>query len=114
MKNHEVTATEPVTRFVFSKSQVNFSKNKLKYTAFIPPKKYPNEISVFRNSTLTEEKTWEIGFKVAEKREKPLLGRGDLLVAEVSILSVVVSKKMVPVWPFNSKVIVSISPGRLQ
>ena len=83
MENHELAATESVTRFTFSNSQIDFNKNKLKYTAFIPPKQYPNEISVFRNSTLTEDETWGIGSKLVEMREKPLLGRGDLLVSEI-------------------------------
>ena len=76
-----------VTRFVFSKGHYSKEKNTLKYGTFMPPKKNPDEISVYDIENLGERTIWEIGSKhVAVARNKNIKGRGDLLESAVNTI----------------------------
>lgn len=76
-----VAPDETVTAYIFSRS--HFSKERVKYGAFMPSKKTVNK-SVFRISDLSEKSIWEIGHKyVANERGDALRARGDLGVEVV-------------------------------
>ncbi len=79
-----VSFTETISRYILSKN--DFTKNRIKYSAFIP---YPHlELSIYRIDSLTEAEIWNIGqVEVANKRGKPLLARGDVTVAQVGEVS---------------------------
>ena len=75
---------EKLTRFISSKSGLTNGKKKVSYRAFIPPKKSPQEISVYRISTLIEDenKVWEIGREYVQGEQK-IKARGDFLAKVV-------------------------------
>jgi hypothetical protein len=78
-----VRSDEKLARFVFSKNHFKPSDRTVKYAAFMPPSQN-KKTSVFCVSGLSEEEIWEIGNRdVAQIRQKPLLGRGDILVLHV-------------------------------
>ena len=77
-----VLPDEKLTRFISSKSGFSIAKKEVSYRAFIPPRKNPQEISVYRISTLTEEnKIWEIGREYVQGANE-IKARADFL-AEV-------------------------------
>lgn len=63
-----VSPDEKLTRFISSKSGFSVKNKRVSYRAFIPPKKNPTEISVYRISSLTkkESEVWEIGHKYVQ------------------------------------------------
>lgn len=67
---------EKLTRFISSKSGFSIANKRVSYRAFIPPRKSPQEISVYRISTLTENKIWEIGRKYVQG-ENEIKARAD-------------------------------------
>ena len=78
-----VPPDEKLTRFISSKSGFSIAKKEVSYRAFIPPKKNPQELSVYRISTLIEDenKIWEIGREYVQG-EQTIKARADFL-AEV-------------------------------
>lgn len=78
-----VPPDEKLTRFISSKSGFSIANKTVSYRAFIPPKKNPQELSVYRISTLTEDenKIWEIGREYVQG-EQSIKARADFL-AEV-------------------------------
>ena len=79
-----VPPNEKLTRFISSKSGLTNGKKKVSYRAFIPPKKSPQEISVYRISTLIkdESKVWEIGREYVQGEQK-IKARADFLAKVV-------------------------------
>lgn len=56
-----ISPDEKLTYFISSKSGYARTKKEVKARAFVPTKKGPNELSVYRISSLTENQIWEIG-----------------------------------------------------
>lgn len=52
---------EKLTYFINSKSGFARTKREVKARTFVPTKESPNELSVYRISSLTESQVWEIG-----------------------------------------------------
>ena len=73
-----VPPDEKLTRFISSKSGFSIAKKEVSYRAFIPPSKNPQELSVYRISTLTEIEIWEIGRKYVQGRNE-IKARADFL-----------------------------------
>ena len=85
-----VSKDEYVTRYIFTKRHFSTVNNKLRYAAFIPPKSFPNEISVFRIINLNDDEIWQLGVDYVQNagtRNKPLIARGDLSVFNVRHIS---------------------------
>ena len=61
-----ISPDEKLTYFINSKSGFAITKNEVKARAFVPAKESPNELSVYRISSLTESEIWEIGKKYVE------------------------------------------------
>jgi hypothetical protein len=56
----------------------------LHFRAFLPPRKHPTELSMFLTTGLPEREVWGCGDRhVAPAAGKPVIGRGDLFVADV-------------------------------
>lgn len=77
-----VPPDEKLTRFISSKSGFSIAKKVVSYRAFIPPRKSPQELSVYRISTLTENEIWEIG-KEYVQGENEIKARADFLAKVV-------------------------------
>ncbi len=73
---------EKLTRFISSKSGFSIQNKTVSYRSFIPPKRNPQELSVYRISTLTENKVWEIG-KEYVQGENEIKARADFLAQVV-------------------------------
>lgn len=74
-----VEEIETLSRFIFQTNQYRPSNKTVRHTAFLPN---PNngETSVYRTSDINDEEIWSIGDReVAPKREKPVLGRADII-----------------------------------
>jgi len=67
-----------VCRYLYNSN--DFSSNGVRHSAFIPPQKHPNEISVCVRTNLSEEDTWE---KAPPRKDKTLKGRADLEVLDI-------------------------------
>ena len=67
-----VPPDEKLTRFISSKSGFSGKRNEVSYRAFIPPKKSPQEISVYRISSIIEDenKVWEIGREYVQGEQR--------------------------------------------
>ena len=80
----KVPPQEKLTRFISSKNGFSIQKKIVKYWAFVPSKKNPHEISIYRISTLIEEenKVWEIGRKYVQG-EHEIKARADFLAKVV-------------------------------
>lgn len=72
--------TEPISRFIFSKS--HFNRSGPKYGAFLPAS--DGDTSCFRVKGLSEDANWEIGRFVGRKRGKDAKGRANVNVEDVS------------------------------
>ena len=77
----QVSPSEDLARFIFSRSHFSPSNKSVKYAAFIPPSN--RCLSVFRISGLSEGEIWEIGGSVGAQRTQPLLARADIKVSSV-------------------------------
>ena len=89
-----IDLSETLSRFVVYNRWIRSSINKVKYVAFTPDQK--GDTSVFRISGITNNEIWDIGDReVAPKRNRPILGRADV------IASFVISKglKVIPSEP---------------
>ena len=82
MAEEEADKADKVTHFIYSKQ--NYSSNRVKHNAFKPPKKFPNELSVFKinNPEMDDGCIWDLGLNYGRKDRK-LLARGDLDVADI-------------------------------
>lgn len=72
----EITTSENLSRFIFSRNHIRSSNNTVKYAAFLPH--INGETSVFRTSGLTDNLTWDIGAEIEKKRTQNLKGRADI------------------------------------
>jgi len=73
-----VTPSEVLSRIIMERKWCSLSDNRVKYAAFMPNPKN-GETSVFRISGISDREVWEIGHReVGLKRDKPVLGRGDI------------------------------------
>lgn len=70
-----VTSDEQLARFIFFRNRLRQDWT-VKPDEFIPHP-YP-DLSVTRHIDLTETELWNIGRRVGQQREKPLLGRADV------------------------------------
>jgi len=77
----ELKESEQLARYLFDRSQYKPSENRAKYSAFLPAR--DGNTSVFRIYDLSESEVWQIGDRVAEKRDKNLLGRTSVIVVNV-------------------------------
>lgn len=80
----DIRQDERLTRFIFSKKS-GFSTERMdvKYGAFIPPKRSPGEISVYRTSSLTESEVWAIGEEYVKRGDRTIKARADLSAGDV-------------------------------
>lgn len=72
----EIIISENLSRFIFSRNHIRSSNNTVKYAAFLPH--INSETSVFIISGLTDDRIWNIGVEVEEKRTQSLKGRADI------------------------------------
>lgn len=80
----DIRQDERLTRFIFSKkSGFSIERMAVKYGAFIPPKKSPGEISVYRTSSLTESEVWAIGEEYVKRGDRTIKARADLSAGDV-------------------------------
>ena len=80
-ENDLVGPSDTIARYIFDKKHYAASIERVKYPAFLPPN---GEVSVFRVTSLAEEKIWDIGLRyVAEVSGRKLRARGDLFVSDV-------------------------------
>lgn len=80
----DIRQDERLTRFIFSKkSGFSIERMDVKYGAFIPPKKSPGEISVYRTSSLTESEVWAIGEEYVKRGDRTIKARADLSAGDV-------------------------------
>lgn len=83
-----------LSRFILQKNWYRSSDNRVKHATFMPNSN--GETSVFRTSDISDKEIWDIGDReVGLKRNKPILGRADI------ISSIVTSKdlKIIPKEP---------------
>ena len=78
-----VSRNERLTRFIFSKSNFSVVNKRVKYGAFIPQKSSPEEISVYRTSSLTEIQVWAIGEEYVKRGARTIKARADLSAGDV-------------------------------
>lgn len=62
-----ISPDEKLTYFISSRSGFAPTKKEVKARAFYPTKESPNELSVYRISSLTENQVWEIGKEYVER-----------------------------------------------
>lgn len=75
-----ISPDEKLTYFINSKSGFARTKSEVKARAFVPTKESPNELSVYRISSLTESQIWEIGRIYVERKIK-IKARADFPVS---------------------------------
>lgn len=78
-----VQPDERLTHFIFSKKHFSVVNQRVKYGAFVPQKKSPEEISVYRTSSLTESEVWDIGREYVKSGDRTIKARADLLASDV-------------------------------
>lgn len=71
---------EKLTYFISAKTGFSIENKEVKSRAFRPTKKSPNELSVYRISSLSENQVWEIGKKYVEDKIK-IKARADFPVS---------------------------------
>lgn len=70
--------SESLSRFILSKKYYSIEKKIVKYAAFLPNNN--GETSVFRTSGIPDKEIWDIGDReVSTIRQKPILGRADII-----------------------------------
>jgi len=74
--------TDPLTRYILSKSHFSAEKGRVKPPAFMP---WPSfKLSVFQIRDLAENRIWEMGeSSVAKPTNRTLYGRGDITLSAV-------------------------------
>ena len=101
-----ILSNESVTRYIFTKRHYCIEKKQLKWAAFIPPKNFPNEISVYRMSGLKDDDIWQLGVDFVQNagiRDKPILARGDLKVDDIKQVSYDNEKQILNIVPEISR-----------
>lgn len=77
-----IPQSEQLTRYILHKSNYSPTIGRVKYNTFMPDKN--SETSVYRIASLDTTEIWNIGKNfVSKKRERPLLGRADILTSDV-------------------------------
>ncbi len=77
-----IQSSEPLARFITDKSYFRPSNKTVRHNAFMPNR--DGETSVYRIIGLVDPEIFEIGRRfVADKRNKPLLGRADIEVLKI-------------------------------
>jgi len=77
-----IQSSEPIARFITDKAYFRPSNKTVRHNAFMPNR--DGETSVYRIIGLVDPEIFEIGQRyVANKRNKPLLGRADIEVSKV-------------------------------
>ena len=77
-----IKSSEPLSRFITEKSYYRPSDKTVRHNAFMPNR--DGETSVYRIIGLGDPEIFEIGQRfVADKRNKPLLGRADINVLKI-------------------------------
>lgn len=77
---HALRTTDPLARFLTSKSHFSREKNRVKPAAFMPPADL--KLSGYDVVTLDESSIWRLGeLRVSGPQKKTLYGRGDVSVA---------------------------------
>lgn len=75
----DVDVQERLSRYILTKRHVNQETKLVKANAFVP---HPyDELSVSRDRDASEAEIWAFGHDVAKRRDKPLIGRGDVVAA---------------------------------
>ena len=77
----------------------------LRQDAFIPPLKFPLELSVTRHLNLSENDIWDIGKTVAAGKECNLHGRADVEASHVTAQSLNVVPHPVPNNPNHANIV---------
>lgn len=77
---NNVTESESVTRYIFSKRHFSKKNDIVKYGAYLPAE--DGKASIFRTTDLDEQDIWEIGWEfVAKPTGRTLRARGDTSAA---------------------------------
>lgn len=95
---------EQLARFVTQKGQFRSSNRTVTQNLFVPPNTSA-ELSVVRHRETTQVELWQIGQNVASDMGRELLGRTDLVVAEVRQLFLDVVKSPLPLNPNHADII---------
>jgi hypothetical protein len=79
----QVEPNEDLTRYIFGKDYYRPKDKTVKHNAFMPAKE-ERKVSVYRISSLPLNEVWDIGdCYVAPLRNKPVIGRADILALHV-------------------------------
>ena len=81
-----ITDTERLSRFIFEADHYRPTKpiqDRLGFRAFLPSKKYPDDLSIGRTQVLDEDATWRYGDEVAGAGVRQAIARGDLHAPDV-------------------------------
>lgn len=81
MNNHQIKASEKLSRFLFSKKDFSSENNCVKHRAFMPPQN--KKLSVFRIYDLSESAIWLIGVQVEKNRPSSLKARADITASSI-------------------------------
>ena len=81
MPDPELDPSEIVSRFLL-KDEIRSSDNTVRYKAFLPPLSNL-KISVFRTCGLVDDQIWALAVEYVEPTRGPVVGRGNLSVAQV-------------------------------
>jgi len=96
-----VSLEELLARFILSKRQIRQNMT-LKPEAFMP---HPYiDLSVTRHHDLSKDEIWSIGWDVADKISKPLLGRADVRAHEFESRGLSINEAPVPSNPNHADV----------
>lgn len=80
MSEPVIGVSETVSRFLL-KDDLRPDKKTIKHTAFMPPSHLRH--SVFRVSGLSDQQIWVLAVEKVEPARGPVVGRGDLEVAQI-------------------------------
>lgn len=75
-----ISLSEILSRFILHRTNVRID-NSIRHTAFMPDRN--GETSVFRTSEMSANNIWDTGKEVARRRDKPLIGRADIITSVV-------------------------------
>ena len=78
----EVSAQEPISRFLFSKSQFTESTARISSNVFLPPKNSIHR-SVYRTINYSEEKIWWLADNYVAST-KPVLARANIIAKHIT------------------------------
>lgn len=77
-----VSTLEPISRFLFSRSQFTESTARISSSVFLPPKN-SNQTSVYRTINCSEEKIWWLASKYVAST-KPVLARANIIAKHIT------------------------------